>query len=284
MAPEVFLAFVEQHRQTYTITFLCHIFGVPRATYYRWCRKSWEPSGLDQLIIDLCRSLQFRVGHRTIRGLLGKDHGIHVHRCTVQRIMQKYGLQCQIKPKRARKPAGLSDMVVPNRLDQQFQAQQPNEKWVTDITYLPYGPTMWYLSTVMDLYNNEVLAYTIRDRQDTALVLDTLERACASRETSGTILHSDQGCQYTSYAFQEAAHKKGIITSMSRRGNCFDNAVIESFHSSLKSEGFRTPRGVPLTSTIILENVQTYMYYYNYQRPFTKLAFHTPVEYRTAEG
>ncbi|GEK58157.1 hypothetical protein MHA01_10620 [Marinococcus halophilus] len=171
-------------------------------------------------------------------------------------------------------------MVVPNRLNQQFQARQPNEKWATDVTYLPYGQTMWYLSTMMGLYNNEVLAYTIPGRQDTALVLETLERAYAGWEINGTVLHSDQGCQYTSYAFQEEAHKKGIITSMCRRDNCFDNAVIESFHSSLKSEGFRTPRG----STIILENVQTYMYYYNYQRPFTKLAFHTLMEYRTAEG
>ncbi|RFU70036.1 hypothetical protein D0463_00755 [Bacillus sp. V59.32b] len=95
------------------------------------------------------------------------------------------------------------------------------------------------------------------------------------------ILHSDQGSQYTSYEFQEKAKEKGIITSMSRKGNCLDNAVIESFHSSLKSDEFSTQQRVHLTNTIILEKVKTYIYSYNYQRPFNKLNCHTPVEFRS---
>ncbi|MDN4527738.1 IS3 family transposase, partial [Fictibacillus fluitans] len=138
-----------------------------------------------------------------------------------------------------------------------------------------------YLSTIMDLYNNEILAYRISDKQDTSLVTQTLEDACRGRETYEVILHSDQGAQYTSYAFQEKAKEKGIITSMSRKGNCLDNAVIESFHSSLKSEEFSSPLRPHLTCSIVQEKVQDYMYYYNYNRPFTKLNCHTPVEFRS---
>jgi putative transposase len=152
---------------------------------------------------------------------------------------------------------------------------------VTDITYLPYGEKMLYLSTILDLYNNEVIAFKVSDSQGVELVLDTLEAACKARETHGVILHTDQGAQYTSYAFQELAKEKGITTSMSRKGNCFDNAVIESFHSSLKSEEFNTQNRVYLTNSIVLEKVESYMYYYNYKRPILKLNCHSPVEYRT---
>ncbi len=189
--------------------------------------------------------------------------------------MQKYHIQCRERVKKKRKShiAGEGKCIVPNLLKQNFQADHPNQKWVTDITYLPYGEKMLYLSTIMDLYNNEVIAYRVSDTQEVHLVLDTLEAACERRETHGVILHSDQGAQYTSYAFQELAKEKGIITSMSRKGNCFDNAVIESFHSSLKSEEFNTQIRVKPTNSIVLEKVESYMYYYNYIRPFTKLLF-----------
>ncbi|MET3682901.1 transposase InsO family protein [Alkalibacillus flavidus] len=141
---------------------------------------------------------------------------------------------------------------------------------------------MLYLSTIMDLYNNEFLAYTISDTQTVEFVLETLRDACDGRETHDVILHSDQGSQYTSYAYQPLAKENGITTSMSRKGNCFDNAVIESFHSSPKSEEFATQLRATLTPSIIIEKVVNYMYYYNYIRPFSKLSCHSPVEYRTA--
>ncbi|MFD2658498.1 IS3 family transposase, partial [Gracilibacillus thailandensis] len=248
---------------------------IPKSTYYRWKKRvSAELPLLHQLVIDICQSLSFRVGHRNVRGILKNDHKIKVNRKTVQKIMQKYNLQCQVKVKRKVYIAGESKFVVPNLLKQDFKADRPNQKWVTDITYLPYGEKMLYLSTIMDLYNNEIIAYKVSDTQEVKLVLDTLEAACKGRETFEVILHSDQGAQYTSYDFQELAKEKGITTSMSRKGNCFDNAVIESFHSSLKSEEFNTQNRVHLTNSIVLEKVQSYMYYYNYIRPFTKLNCH----------
>ena len=282
MVPEVFVEVVESYKEKYTITTICECFEIPKSTYYRWKKRvSAELPFLHQLVINICQSLLFRVGHRNVRGILKNDHKIKVNRKTVQKIMQKYNLQCQVKMKRKVYIAGENKFVVPNLLKQDFKADRPNQKWVTDITYLPYGEKMLYLSTIMDLYNNEIIAYKVSETQEVKLVLDTLEAACKGRETHEVILHSDQGAQYTSYAFQELAKEKGITTSMSRKGNCFDNAVIESFHSSLKSEEFNTQNRVHLTNTIVLEKVESYMYYYNYIRPFKKLNCHSPVEFRT---
>ncbi len=280
MVPEVFIEIVETFKHKYTVISICECFGVAKATYYRWRGKSWGPSELEKRIIDICEHLKFRIGHRMVRDLLRKEHQIKLHRNTVQKIMQKYSLQCQVKKKRQNYIAGESKVVVPNYLNRQFTASKPNEKWVTDITYLPYGEKMLYLSTIMDLYNNEILAYTISDKQDKALVLDTLRKACKGRDVYECILHSDQGAQYTSYDYQEEAEKRGIITSMSRRGNCFDNAVIESFHSSLKSEEFNPLNRGNLTNHTVREKVDTYMYYYNYWRPFSKLNCQTPIEFK----
>ena len=170
--------------------------GVPRSTYYRWLRKNYKKSKLELVIIALCEQLQFRVGHRMVKGLLANE-GIQTNRKTVQRIMQKHKIQCRVKPKKAKKMAGESNLVVPNVLEQNFKAEKPSQKWVTDITYLPFGEKMLYLSTIMDLYNNEVIAYKISDTQNTQLVLDTLHIASQKRNTAGIILHSDQGAQYT---------------------------------------------------------------------------------------
>ncbi len=282
MVPEIFVEVVESLKDRFTVTEICQCFDISRPTYYRWRnRASREMPELHTLIINICKQLSHRVGHRTVKDLLYKDHKIQVNRKTVQKVMQKYEIQCRVKVKRQKYIAGESKIVVPDLLKQNFQAEKPNQKWVTDITYLPYGPRMQYLSTIMDLYNNEIIAYKISDSQSVDFVLETLREACNGRDTYGVILHSDQGAQYTSYAFQALAKENGIITSMSRKGNCFDNAVIESFHSSLKSEEFATQLRATLTSTIVIEKVVNYMYYYNYIRPFSKLNCHTPVEYRT---
>lgn len=282
MVPEVFVDLVEMFKSKYPISLICEILDVSRATYYRWKKKSWESSPLEKLILSICKEFKYRVGHRMVKDLLRKDYHIKLNRNTVQKIMQKYNIQCRVKPKRQSYISGEARHVVPNILERNFLAEGPNQKWVTDITYLPYGEKMLYLSTIMDLYNNEILAYRVSDKQDVSLVLDTLDAACNGRETYGVILHSDQGSQYTSYKFQEKAKEKGIITSMSRKGNCLDNAVIESFHSSLKSEEFGdTQQRVHLPNSIVLEKVQSYIYYYNYIRPFKKLNCHTPVEFRS---
>ncbi|WP_425445454.1 IS3 family transposase [Virgibacillus ndiopensis] len=280
LVPEVVIELVESLKEVYTVSMICDCVGVPKSTYYRWAQKSWGPTELEQQIIDICKSLKYRVGHRMVKKILKEDYNISVNRITVQKIMQKYKIQCRVKPKRKSNIAGESKCVVPNLLEQNFKAERPNQKWVTDITYLSFGESMMYLSTIMDLYSNEIVAYRVSHTQEVELVLETLKAACNGRETKGLILHSDQGSQYTSYAFQELAEEKGIITSMSRKGNCFDNAVIESFHSTIKSEEFYTHQKARLTNSIVLEKVESYMYYYNYIRPFSKLNCLSPVQFR----
>ncbi|GIN86915.1 hypothetical protein J6TS2_33010 [Heyndrickxia sporothermodurans] len=125
---------------------------------------------------------------------------------------------------------------------------------------------MLYLSTIMDLYNNEIVAFKLSTKQDITLVLDTLREAVEIRKPVGSMLHSDQGSVYTSYAFQNLAKEKVITTSMSRKGNCHDNAVFESFHSSLKSEGFKDQSRASMSNSKVVQIVNQYMYRYNHIR------------------
>ncbi|EIT87441.1 transposase [Fictibacillus macauensis ZFHKF-1] len=150
----------------------------------------------------MCKETKYRYGHRKIKALLWREYQLKLNRNTVQRIMQKHHLQCRVKTKKRWKSQGESIVIAPNLLARNFSASAPNEKWVTDITYLQYGSATLYLSTIMDLYNNQNVAYKVYRHQQTSLVLDTLKEALAAREnTEGVILHSDQGSVYTSYAF-----------------------------------------------------------------------------------
>ncbi|MBG9772788.1 transposase [Brevibacillus laterosporus] len=271
---------VESFKDRFTITEILKLFAVPRATYYRWKAK-FQNTGteLEYLIEQLCLKYHYRFGHRKITALLGRIYNKKVNRKTVQRVMQRKNLQCRVKVKRKTFSSGESKMIVSNKLNREFIALKPNEKWVTDITYLPYGQSMLYLSSIMDLYNNEIIAYRISDRQDVSLVLETLEQATKTRDARGVLLHSDQGSVYTSYAFQNKAKENSITTSMSRKGNCHDNAVIESFHSSLKSEEFASPKREFLTNLMVLQKVENYICFYNQERIQEKLNYLSPHEY-----
>lgn len=122
-------------------------------------------------MLQLCEKNYFHYGHRKITAILRRNYGIHKNRKTIQRMMQKLLLQCQVKKKKQKFWSGESNMIVPNIINRNFRADKPNEKWVTDVTYLPYGSTMLYLSTIIDLYNNEIVAYQLSTKQDIHLVL-----------------------------------------------------------------------------------------------------------------
>lgn len=203
-----------------------------------------------------------------------------MHRNTVQRIMQKHNLQCRVKKKRKWKAQGESVIVAPNLLERNFIAAAPNEKWVTDITYIQYGSATLYLSTIVDLYNNEVVAYKLYNHQQTPLVIDTLNEALERRGyPEGIIIHSDQGSVYTSYAYQSLIQEKKALSSMSRRGNCWDNAVIESFHSNIKSEEFQYVKFNSLTNVEVVAKVKEYIRFYNEDRILEKLGYLAPKEF-----
>ncbi|MGF6947693.1 putative transposase [Neobacillus sp. B4I6] len=254
---------------------------MPRATYYRWAKAGKDVlTKEEEIIITICQETKYRYGHRKIKAMLYRDYKIKLNRNTVQRIMQKHYLQCRVKPKRKWKSQGESVVIAPNILERDFTASAPNQKWVTDITYLQYGPSTLYLSTIVDLYNNQIVAYKIYDHQQTPLVLDTLKAALSARRNpSGVILHSDQGSVYTSYAFQKFVKESNLISSMSRRGNCWDNAVIESFHSNLKSEEFQYIKFNSISLKDVRNHVNEYVKHYNEERIQEKLGYRTPIEF-----
>lgn len=149
---------------------------------------------------------------------------------------------------------------------------------MTDITYLPFGQKQMYLSSIQDLFNSEIIAYSIGDCQDTNFVLETLSQLPTLPK--GCTLHSDQGSVYTSYDYQQAIKEKGITMSMSRKGTPADNAPIESFHSTLKSETFYLDNLCSTTTAIVKQTVESYINYYNHVRIQTKLNNQSPVQYR----
>ena len=264
------------------MTAILSALDVARSTYYRWLAEGPISvlTEVEEAIIALCKRTKYRFGHRKIKKLLKAEYKLDRHRNTVQTIMQKHHLQCRIKPKRKWKSQGESIVIAPNLLQRNFAASAPNQKWVTDITYIQYGSSTMYLSTVMDLFNNEIVAFKMYDHQQTPLVVDTLKDALELRgNPEGVIIHSDQGSVYTSYAYQELIKKSHLVSSMSRRGNCWDNAVIESFHSTIKSEEFQYVKFNSMQNIQVVEKVDEYIRYYNEDRILEKLGYLTPKEF-----
>ncbi|MEE4571140.1 IS3 family transposase [Paenibacillus polymyxa] len=276
VSSKIVMEWIESIRGEVSVKQACAWIGISRATYYRW--KAEYASKLEDHLVEkireLCIQHKYRYGYRKITALLRREYTVNHKR--VQRIMQREGLQCRVKAKK-RKPTGQPIHIAEHLLKRQFEADTPMQKLVTDITYLPFGGRMLYLSSILDLFNGEIVAYSIADKQDTAFVLDTLRQLPS---LPGAILHSDQGSVYTSLAYQEAVKGKGITMSMSRKGTPADNAPIESFHSTLKSETFYL-EGLTCTTTAIVEQtVREYILYYNSIRIQTKLNNQSPVHFR----
>lgn len=277
MEPEVVIAWVESIREEVTVSKACAWLGIARATYYRW-KAAMKAQSTDttavEKIREFCIRHKFRYGYRKITALLRKEQSINHKR--VQRIMQIEGLQCRVRMKK-RKTTGQPVHPAENLLKRQFHAEAPLQKLVTDITYLPFGGKMLYFSSILDLYNGEIVAYSIADKQDTSLVLDTLNQL---PEQENMLLHSDQGSVYTSLDYQSAVKRKGITMSMSRKGTPADNAPIESFHSTLKSETFYLEDLMCTTTAIVEQTVRAYITYYNLIRIQAKLNNQSPVDFR----
>ncbi len=202
MNPAYFVLLVEELKTKYLVKDICQILQVPLSTYYRWKKKDFAQSSLEKKIGQLCKTYQFTYGYRKIAALMKQEEQVGINK--VQRIMQKYQWQCQVKVKKKNRP-GSAYYQTENHLNRNFQASQPLEKLTTDITYLYFGDCRLYLSSIMDLYNGEIVAYSIGEKQDTELVLDTLNQLSLPE---GSLLHSDQGSVYTSYEYYQCCKKK----------------------------------------------------------------------------
>ena len=177
-----------------------------------------------------------RYGYRRITMEL-HNHGFSINHKTVQRLMKELGLVCRVRIKKYRSYKGEVGKVAPNLLNRNFHAEKPDQKWVTDVTEFSLFGQKTYLSPILDLHNGYLVSYTISDRPALGMVTSMLEKAFETiPDGTGVILHSDQGWQYQHKAYQRMLRKKGIRQSMSRKGNCLDNAVMENFFGLLKSE------------------------------------------------
>ncbi|WP_028784040.1 IS3 family transposase [Thalassobacillus devorans] len=273
-------------RGTYTIEELCAYLSVSRSGYHKYRARRKCPDKdrfLRNRIWELYEAFDHRFGYRRIQDELIRQDQWKVNHKKVYRLMDDMNLKAKIRRKhnsKLRMKKVMKPYIADNVLEQNFQAEKPNEKWVTDITYIIVGQEHRYLSAIMDLYTKEIIAYQISDSYDLTFVLDTVKEA-VHKETDAMgppILHSDRGAQYTSEDYHNILADHHITPSMSGKGNCFDNACIESFFSHLKVEALYY---YPIADIDEAQRItEEYIYFYNHQRAQRKLNRLTPVEYR----
>ena len=209
-----------------------------------------------------------------------KKEGFVINHKTVYRIMKELGLKNVRRKCKYRSYVGQVGSTAPNIVNRDFSTTSPNQKWTTDVTQISVGTEKCYLSPILDMYNGEIVSYVISDRADLKMVMDMLDKACESRVISeGLILHSDQGWQYQHYNYQQSLKQHGIIQSMSRKGNCLDNAMMENFFGIMKSELLYPNRFQNMAH--FKQELVKYIDYYNKDRIKLRLNGMSPVQYRT---
>ncbi|MFF3022318.1 IS3 family transposase [Gottfriedia sp. NPDC057948] len=266
-------------KTSYPVVLLCKIAGVSKSGFYKWARKKECPSTKqieDQFIVSKIKEchqdpdINESFGYVRVKTWLKKVHGLVVNHKRVYRLMKENGIQAKIRVKKWKHFGRKEKYVISNNyLNREFNTKDPNKKWVTDITYLIFNGKRLYLSVIQDLYNNEIVSYQISERNDLKLVLDTVKKARKKRDVRGLLLHSDQGFQYTSKRYNLTLKRYNINASMSRKGNCLDNACIESFFSHFKTECFY--RYQFNDQNQVEHAVKRYIWYYNNKRFQKKL-------------
>jgi len=255
--------------------------GIKRSTYYDLVKKMNRPDRDAELkaeIQAIYNEHEGRYGYRRIRDELA-NRGKKVNHKKVQRIMKALGLKSIVRMKKYKSYKGTVGKIAPNILDRNFKAEAPNEKWVTDITEFKLFGEKLYLSPVLDLFNGEIITYTIGPRPTYSLVSEMLEKALERLpEEHKLLMHSDQGWHYQMKPYRQALESRGIVQSMSRKGNCYDNSVMENFFGIMKSE-FLYLKDFESIEQFKLE-LENYINYYNTKRMKAKLKM-SPVEYRT---
>ena len=231
-----------------------------------------------EMIKDIYHSHKRRYGYRRITLELRK-RGYQINHKAVLRLMNEIGLKATVRAKKYRSFKGNVGKIAPNILERNFTASKPNEKWATDITeFQMYGEKL-YLSPILDLYNGEIIAYSINKRPVFQLVYKMLKQGLSHlNDGDRPILHSDQGWHYQMRQYREILKQNNIKQSMSRKGNCLDNAVIENFFGLLKSELLYNEEFNSMEESI--EKLHEYIHYYNHERIKIKLKGLSPVQYR----
>ena len=257
---------IYRHKDKYCISEMCRFFNVSRSGYYDYVKRMDIPAK-DLPLVDKIRECQEKCGktygYRRVHIWLERN-GIYRNPKTVLRVMQKYNLLSVVRRRRFYKYTEHLHRYN-NLWKQDFKADRPNQKWATDISYIHTKQGVLYLSIIRDLYDNSIVAYKTGTQQTIGLVLDTIKAAKRKEKVTAELqLHSDQGFQYTSQAYFKLTQKYGITPSMSRRGNCYDNAMAENFFSILKSECIY--RHKPASFKEANEMIDRYIHFYNHER------------------
>jgi transposase InsO family protein len=253
-----------------------------RATFYYHLKQLQAPDKYDSVrkqINDIFHINKGRYGYRRITLEL-HNNSISINHKTVERLMRESGLKCQVRLKKYRSYKGTAGKIAPNILERDFKVAFPNKKWVTDVTEFALFGQKRYLSPILDLFNGEIISYTISSHPNLLLVTNMLSKALKGiKKDTELVLHSDQGWHYQHATYQRMLKNKGVVQSMSRKGNCLDNAVMENFFGLLKSELLY------LQKFSSIENfeyeLKSYIHYYNNFRIKEKLKGLSPVMFRT---
>lgn len=276
--------FIVKNRGTWPVKYICGALGVSRGGFYEWIKR--PPSAREKLDDVLVPAIQksfkdsyFTYGaRRVLPDLLAAGHKCGLHK--VERLMRENALRARPRrralPKDSGNPIG---PVAPNILDRQFDASAPNQKWVADFTYIWTLQGWLYVAAVIDLFSRRVVGWSMKAEMDAQLVTDALVMAVWRRRKPRELLHhSDRGSQYTSDQFQRLMAGFGVSCSMSRTGNCWDNAVMESFFSSMKIE--RTHGKTYITRDEARADVFDYIErFYNPKRRHSTLGYLSPAEF-----
>lgn len=270
---------IYRHKDKYSISEMCRFFKVSRSGYYDYVKRMDTPARdlpLSEKIRECQESCGKTYGYRRIHIWLEKQ-GIHHNPKTILRVMQKYSLLSVVRRKKYRNYSNHIHKYE-NLLNRDFHADRPNQKWVTDISYIHTKQGVLYLSIIRDLYDNSIVAHKTGTEQNVNLVLNTIKEAKKKEKVTAELqLHSDQGFQYTSHGYFKLTQSYGITPSMSRRGNPYDNALAENFFSILKTECIYRANLQTYEEARLL--IGEYIYFYNNQRIQLRTKL-TPLEKR----
>ena len=277
--------FVAAEKASHSIKILCRVLGVSRSGYHAWVRRPLGPRAVE----DARLTVRIRELHKKRREVYGSpriwsdlvlEDGERIGRKRVERLMRQAGLSGLITKKWKATTVRVPGVrVADDLLDRNFAAEAPNRCWVADITYLRTWEGWLYLAAVQDLYSRRIVGWSMADHMRAELVTDALQMALAHRQPErGLIWHSDQGSQFVSLAFGQQARAAGIAQSMGSKGDCFDNAVAESFFATLKKELINR-RSWPSKAELRTEVFDYIEVFYNRERRHSTLGQRSPAEY-----
>ncbi len=277
-------AFIDAEKAAFPISVLCGALGVARSGYYAWRRRPVPP----RLKADARLRVEIAATHKRSRGTYGSPRvhkelqarGLRVGKKRVERLMREGGIVARRKRRfRRTTDSNHPAPIAPNIVQRKFEVAQPNKAWVTDVTYVWTLEGWLYLAAILDLFSRRVVGWAASANNDRFLALTALNRALASRKIQpGLVHHSDRGSPYASEEYRRALSAKGLVSSMSRKGDCWDNAVAESFFATLKGE--LTDHETYATRDAAIRSIGDYIDgFYNPQRRHSTIGYISPIEF-----